>query len=79
VSATGRLPIERWLDACRFDGCSIGHLLTTVTADDRPDPWATHEVPVAELSAAQHRYLSVDQPVRQPIRPAIPGVEGFEA
>jgi hypothetical protein len=81
VSEAARPPFDRWLAASRWepDSVSIGHLVSSLAPNGRPDPWATTEVVVAGLSLAQQKYLSVDQPARQPIRPAIPGVEGFEA
>ena len=77
----GHHPLDRWLAASRReqDRFPIGHLVSNPAPNGRPDPWAATEVAVAGLSPAQEKYLSIDQPARQPIRPAIPGVEGFEA
>jgi hypothetical protein len=73
-------PFDRWLYASRWepDSVSIGHLVSHAAPKDKPDPWAGTEVPVSGLSRAQREYLTVDQPVTPRLRPAIPGVEGFE-
>jgi hypothetical protein len=80
MSESGLDPFERWLAASwwQSDSVSIGHLVShTGPNGGEPDPWAGTDV--SGLSPAQREYLTADQPATQRLRPAIPGVEGFEA